>query len=107
MTLLADRFKPLTEQMNESRAAVEVAPGWQPLFTELERRIHELDPDAQMSISFDEHGVVRLDVAPCMPEMEPMLREYEEYMLSRCELCGGTGHLHGGVILSVRCDDCG
>jgi hypothetical protein len=86
---------------------VDVAPGWQPLLAELERRIEELDPDAQMSVSFDEQGVVRLDCAPCVPEMKLLLREYEDYMLSRCELCGGTGRVHGGAILTVRCEDCG
>ncbi len=87
---------------------MDVAPGWQPLLAELERRIQEVDLGAHLTtVSFDEHGAVRLDVAPLRPEMKPLLREYEAEMLSRCELCGGAGRVHGGVILTVRCDDCG
>jgi len=35
-----------------------------------------------------------------------LVRTYENRAAELCELCGGTGRIRAGAIVTVRCDEC-
>lgn len=84
--------------------------GWQQLIDELQEELHSLDPTARLSKpKVDSHGLPRFRArfsAGATAEGKALLRKYEERGLATCEVCGGSGRVYAGVVLSVRCADC-
>jgi hypothetical protein len=87
-----------------------VATGWRPLCEELEVSLERLDPPGKfLDLSVDADGLprfrVRLD-RRVKAEGRALVREYESRAVELCELCGGPGQVHAGVILTTRCEHC-
>lgn len=89
---------------------VALGAGWQPLCENLAADLGRLDPPGELlGVEIDADGLprfrVRLD-SLVRAEGRRLVRGYQTRALEVCELCGHTGHVRAGAIVTTRCDDC-
>lgn len=87
-----------------------VGEGWLHLCEELQRNLGRLDPPGELlAVRIDASGLPRFQVrlAPrSNARGREIVREFENRALEVCEVCGGSGRVRAGAIVTTRCDHC-
>lgn len=87
-----------------------IGDAWLSLAAELERRLQQDDPKAQVQVALAQTGLLQLKVqtAPAqLASARALARRYEERAHTICERCGGPVSSAGaGPVVTMLCSHC-